>query len=200
MTESAADKGNSSFANRLWYRVKTSLRAPDVAGNQVSVGLIGGDIPIYPPLAFLLFNAGGLLGWYWTGDRKSFVAPKALATSPALRVGLSVGLSWCCGQITGACRKELQKSDTASEFKPVVKVCDTGLYAYGRNFMYVALMGVNLASSVALDTAWLLFSMVGLGAYLHFLVIPAEERMLQKVFGHAYEDYCERVPRWFWIF
>jgi protein-S-isoprenylcysteine O-methyltransferase Ste14 len=199
MTEPSADKGES-FLNSLWYRLKHSIYAPKAAPNQLSVGLIGGDIPVYPPLMFLLVNTGGLLGWYWTGDRKSFVVPKSLASLPSLRAGLGLSLSYCCVQVVGACRKELRKAGTASAFQPVVKVCDTGPYAYGRNFMYTALLGVNLAGSVAFDSAWLLYSMVGLGAYLNFVVIPAEERLLRKELDPDYGEYCKRVPRWFWIF
>lgn len=199
MTEPTEDNGET-LASRLWYRMKTSIYAPKGAKNQLSVGLIGGDIPVYPPLAFLLFNAGGFLGWYWTGDRKSFVGPPALAASPSLRAGLGIGLSWCCFQVSRACRAELKKAGTSSAFQPVVKVCDTGPYAYGRNFMYVALLGINLVGSVAFDTAWILRSMLGMGAYLNFVVIPAEEKLLRKEMGEAYEEYCRRVPRWFWIF
>lgn len=201
MGDLADDESNSeTLAGRLLYRMKTCIFAPKVAKNQLSVGLIGGDIPVYPPLAFLLLNAGGFLGWSLTGNRKSFVRPPALASSSSLRAGLGVGLSICCIRLAGACRRELKKADTSSAFQPVVKVCDTGPYAYGRNFMYVALLGMNLVGSVAFDTAWLFYSALGLGTYLNFVVIPAEERLLKRVFGHAYEDYCERVPRWFWVF
>ena len=199
MTEPVADNGES-FLKSLWYRLKNSIYAPNAAPNQLSVGLFGGDIPVYPPLMFLICNAGGILGWYGTGDRKSFVVPKFLSSSPSLRAGLGLSLSYCCVQVVGACKKELKKAGTSSAFQPIVKICDTGLYAYGRNFMYMALLGMNVVVSITFDTAWLLYSMVGLGAYLNFVVVPAEEGLLRKEFGSEYEEYCKRVPRWFWTF
>ena len=63
--------------------------------------------------------------------------------------------------------------------------------------MYMALLGLPAAGSIMLDTAWLLYSGLSLGAYLNFIVIPVEEKMLSKEFGSLYEDYCRRVPRWF---
>jgi protein-S-isoprenylcysteine O-methyltransferase Ste14 len=191
-----------SFGRRLLSRIKTAIYAPpkkDPSKAQLRIGMIGGDIPVYPPLAFLLLSGGGLLGWFFSGSRMRYL-PKGIASSLPLRCTLGAAIVMCSGKLAKACRAELEKFGTKSSFQPVVKICDTGPYSYGRNLMYVAILGIPSAGSVVLDTAWLLYSCLGLGSYLNFIVIPAEEKMLRTEFGKGYEDYCRRVPRWFRIF
>mmetsp|Transcript_19012 Transcript_19012/g.53475 ORF Transcript_19012/g.53475 Transcript_19012/m.53475 type:complete len:215 (+) Transcript_19012:92-736(+) len=192
-----------NFLFRFIARLKTAIHAPpktDPSKGQLRVGLIGGDIPVFPPLAFLLFSAGGLLGWFVSGNRMRYL-PEAGGRLTSfilpLRCTLGGALFMVSNKLTKACRAELEKSGTNANFHPVVNVCETGPYSYGRNFMYVAMLGITVSGSVMLDTAWLLYSTLGLGAYLNFIVIPAEEKLLRTEFGKAYEDYCGRVPRWF---
>lgn len=193
---------DGNFGQRLLHRIKTFVyAAPKNHANaaQLRVGLIGGDIPVFPPLAFILTTGGAFLSWYVSGNQWRYLPP-GLASSITLRSCLGIVMVMGAQRLAKACRNELGKSGTKPNFQPVQKVCDTGPYRYGRNFMYVSVLIIPVAGSIALDTAWLLYWSLLLGAYLHFLVIPAEEKLLRNEFGKTYEEYSRRVPRWFWIF
>jgi protein-S-isoprenylcysteine O-methyltransferase Ste14 len=74
-----------------------------------------------------------------------------------------------------------------------------GPFRYVRNPIYLAgiglLLGVGLLYSPfrALDLGLPLLLLV----YFHLAVVRVEEPELQERFGSKYEEYCERVPRWF---
>jgi len=75
-------------------------------------------------------------------------------------------------------------------------VVDDGPYRACRNPLYVGsfMMGIGLG----LFLKSLAFA-AGLGLVLSLyigFVVPAEERYMGIRFGAAYDDYCQRVPRW----
>ena len=194
---------DDTFVQRCLFRLKNAIYAPpkeDANKAQLRVGLIGGDIPVYPPLAFLLWSGCGMLGWFLSGNRMRYLPRGRFASSVSLRCCLGAVLVMGSGKLAKTCRKELEKSGSKPNFAPVVQICDTGIYSYGRNYMYVSVLALPIAGSIMLDTAWLLFSTFGMGSYLNFIVIPAEEKLLRTEFGKSYANYCERVPRWFRIF
>jgi protein-S-isoprenylcysteine O-methyltransferase Ste14 len=195
-------KGTGNIATRMFHQLKYVIYAApkkDPNKAQLRVGFIGGDIPIFPPLFFVLLSTGTLLGWFFSKNRMIYL-PSGFWSSIPFRAVASAAMMMCCGEMTMACKTELQKAGTAADFQPVIKVCDTGPYGYSRNLMYVAATCIPLAGSVALDTAWLLYAAMGTGLYLDRIVIPAEEKLLRDEFGEAYENYCRKVPRWFRFF
>ncbi len=76
------------------------------------------------------------------------------------------------------------------------KVVDSGIYAFSRNPMYIALVFVLLAFGVYLQN-FSCFAVLPLFiCYItQFQIIP-EERMLDKLFPNDYQAYCQRVRRW----
>ena len=74
-----------------------------------------------------------------------------------------------------------------------------GPFRYVRNPIYLAgitlLLGVGLLYSPwrAVDVGLPLF----LFLYFHVAVVRVEEPELRRRFGSKYQDYCDRVPRWF---
>jgi protein-S-isoprenylcysteine O-methyltransferase Ste14 len=72
----------------------------------------------------------------------------------------------------------------------------TGIYAFTRNPMYVALTTLLVALAVLLSNAWLLLGPLFFVLYTtRFQIIP-EERVMQAKFGSAYDAYKARVRRW----
>lgn len=71
-----------------------------------------------------------------------------------------------------------------------------GIYRVSRNPMYLALLLILIAWSLHLG--WL-FSPLGWGLFVvcitRFQIRP-EERVLTRLFGDEYRDYCQRVRRW----
>ncbi len=78
-----------------------------------------------------------------------------------------------------------------------VKLVETGIYAYTRNPMYLALLMLLLAWGIWLGNAFNTLLAAGFVAYMnHFQIVP-EERALLQVFGKDYKQYCLLVRRWF---
>jgi protein-S-isoprenylcysteine O-methyltransferase Ste14 len=71
----------------------------------------------------------------------------------------------------------------------------TGVFAFTRNPVYLALVLVALGVSLALGSGLLLLLACGAPVYFHFL-IQREERFLAAHYGEPYASYCARVPRW----
>ena len=85
---------------------------------------------------------------------------------------------------------------TPAPFDPPRQLVDRGPYRVVRNPMYVgavlALAGAALYyRSLPLLIYAGFFSLAG-----HLFVIRYEEPTLRRAFGREYEDYCERVGRW----
>ena len=74
------------------------------------------------------------------------------------------------------------------------RLLTTGIYRYSRNPQYVT--HVLLVVAIVLITNSMLVLIVGVFYSLWFIIAPfSEELWLKKQFGSAYEEYCNRVPR-----
>jgi hypothetical protein len=200
----------NSFSPCIVERLSSALYAPPFDPSKspyLRVGLIGGDIPIFPPLAMLLFSGISCLGWFVSGNRLPYLSAITAqfgsevevdsTMSIAVRLGIAGSMLTWARKRKEECRDALRKAETIANFGTVKKIADSGPFAYCRNMMYVALVSVPLAASVALDSLWLGLSAVTLWIYLHFSVVPAEEKFLLEQFGEEYKKYCKLVPRWF---
>ena len=72
-----------------------------------------------------------------------------------------------------------------------------GLYAYSRNPMYVGVLLVILGQALRRRSVAILWWGAGVWIGFHNRVIGFEEPHLAEKHGDAYEQYQERVPRWF---
>jgi len=90
---------------------------------------------------------------------------------------------------------------TGAAFLPVVKLAteDHGVFAYSRNCEYMVDVFVFGPAIATFFDSFLCFILLtaGMGVYLHFWVVPAEEKLLEDLFGEEYTQYCERIPRYF---
>ena len=145
-------------------------------------------------LFFLILVPGLLIGYFpyavSRNDTELLVlgAVRYLAL-PLLAVGWTVML-WCFWNflVTGR--------GTPAPIDPPRELVAVGPYRFVRNPMYAAglaaLLGWILWSpSLPLILAPFLFF-----AAAHLFVTGYEEPTLKKKFGAAYEEYCNRVPRW----
>jgi protein-S-isoprenylcysteine O-methyltransferase Ste14 len=71
----------------------------------------------------------------------------------------------------------------------------TGPYAYTRNPVYVAELALWLGWATLFGGLVILLGFVVLTVVI-ILVLPREERGLEKLFGETYRQYQTRVPRW----
>jgi protein-S-isoprenylcysteine O-methyltransferase Ste14 len=80
--------------------------------------------------------------------------------------------------------------------KPALALVESGPFRRSRNPIYIALLGVCLATALWVDSLAMLLIVVPVAAVLHWGVVLREEMYLETKFGDAYRAYCSRVPRW----
>ena len=72
-----------------------------------------------------------------------------------------------------------------------------GIYAYSRNPMYVGVLLVILGQALRRRNLAVVWWAAGMWLGFHNRVVGYEEPHLAEKHGEAYEEYCERTPRWF---
>jgi protein-S-isoprenylcysteine O-methyltransferase Ste14 len=71
-----------------------------------------------------------------------------------------------------------------------------GPYRFSRNPIYLAFSVFQLGTTIWVNSVWLLATLVGAVALIHYVVIPREEQYLERKFGAQYLDYKASVRRW----
>ncbi|MGA2876398.1 MAG: isoprenylcysteine carboxylmethyltransferase family protein [Nitrososphaerales archaeon] len=71
-----------------------------------------------------------------------------------------------------------------------------GPYRFSRNPMYLGLFLFFAGFSVIFTWVWSILLLLAVVYYVNSVVIPVEEKQLQRNFGEAYGKYCKRVRRW----
>lgn len=71
-----------------------------------------------------------------------------------------------------------------------------GPYSYVRNPLYVGNLGIILGLLLIANDGWV--TLLGLGFFFgeYFFIIRAEENFLRGRFGAAFDEFCQKVPRW----
>src|SRR5215813_3682745 len=80
--------------------------------------------------------------------------------------------------------------------KPTTAIVRTGPYRFSRNPIYLAFALLQLGIAIWANSVWLVATLVGAVALVHFVVIPREEQYLERKFGAQYLDYKVSVRRW----
>lgn len=80
--------------------------------------------------------------------------------------------------------------------KPTTVIVRTGPYRFSRNPIYLAFSLLQLGIASWVNSVWLLATLIGAVAVIHYVVIPREERYLERRFGARYLDYKASVRRW----
>jgi protein-S-isoprenylcysteine O-methyltransferase Ste14 len=63
--------------------------------------------------------------------------------------------------------------------------------------MYVAELGLWLGWAIFFGSPSVLIGLVVFLSVVRFIILPREERSLEKAFGETYLQYKSRVSRWF---
>jgi protein-S-isoprenylcysteine O-methyltransferase Ste14 len=80
--------------------------------------------------------------------------------------------------------------------EPTTAIVRTGPYRFSRNPIYLAFSLLQLGIATWINSLWLLATLIGAVALIHFVVIPREEQYLQRRFGSEYLEYKASVRRW----
>jgi len=80
--------------------------------------------------------------------------------------------------------------------KPTTVLVRTGPYRCSRNPIYVAFSLFQLGIASWVNSVWLIATLIAAVALMASVVIPREERYLERRFGADYVDYKRSVRRW----
>ncbi len=72
-----------------------------------------------------------------------------------------------------------------------------GVYAHSRNPMYVGNFMIAVGLGLVYGSPWVYFFVIPFFAFVYLSIVEAEEAYLKKRFGKEFDDYAERVNR-FW--
>jgi protein-S-isoprenylcysteine O-methyltransferase Ste14 len=89
-----------------------------------------------------------------------------------------------------------KRSTTTIPVETPTSLVTSGPYGVTRNPMYVGLTLIYLGVAGTRAEVWPIIVLPVLLAYVNFIVIPVEERLLRATFGNAYDRYCASVRRW----
>jgi protein-S-isoprenylcysteine O-methyltransferase Ste14 len=81
--------------------------------------------------------------------------------------------------------------------QPSIVIVRTGPYRFSRNPIYLAFSLLQLGIAIWVNSVWLIATLLAAVALMAFVVIPREERYLERKFGADYLDYKRSVRRWF---
>jgi len=62
--------------------------------------------------------------------------------------------------------------------------------------MYLGLFLFFVGLSAIAVSMWSVLLLLLVLSYVNWVVVPVEERQLEKLFGHAYQNYRRNVRRW----
>ena len=80
--------------------------------------------------------------------------------------------------------------------KPTTVIVRTGPYRFSRNPIYLAFSIFQLGIASWVNSVWLIATLIAAAALMVSVVIPREERYLERRFGADYVDYKRFVRRW----
>lgn len=142
-----------------------------------------------PPLVYALSIALGLA--------LDFARPLALL--PEGRLGKVLGSVLVLGGLVlffTAVRALRRAGTPVPGNRPTTVIVRTGPYRFSRNPIYLAFSLLQLGIAGWLNSAWLVVTLALALALLAAVVIPREERYLERKFGSEYLDYKAAVRRW----
>ena len=143
---------------------------------------------VRPPLVYLAaIVAGVVLELTWP----LALLPHGLATPVgSVLVALAVALfSYSVGRFRAA-------GTPVPGNEPTTVIVRTGPYRFSRNPIYLAFSLLQLGIAVWVDSPWLVATLIGAIVLMGMVVIPREERYLERRFGAEYLDYRSTVRRW----
>src|SRR5262249_6758965 len=80
--------------------------------------------------------------------------------------------------------------------RPTTTIVDRGPYRFTRNPIYLAMVLALIGPAIALNSLWLLLTLVPFALVIRYGVVAREEAYLQRKFGDDYRRYRARVRRW----
>jgi len=85
----------------------------------------------------------------------------------------------------------------SSSATPTGELIESGPYRYSRNPMYVGVVIAVVGEGIVFESLLGVGAAVIVWALFRQMVLSYEEPLLRSQLGEPFEEYCQRVPRWF---
>ena len=148
------------------------------------------NVVVRPPVLWVLLVAVGI--------GLDFLVPLPFmpAGFPAAWVGGGVWLAGFALAVL-AIRQFRRAGTEVQTHTPTAVIVDTGVFAFSRNPIYVGAHIGIVGVAIALDSLWILSTLVPFYFVIRYGVVTREEAYLERKFGEAYLAYKTRVRMWF---
>lgn len=148
------------------------------------------NVVVRPPVLWIVLVAAG-----YGIDRLLAPLPFLPAGFPAVWVGVAI---WLLGfALAAVAIAQFRRAGIdVSTGTPTEKIADTGVFARSRNPIYVGAHIGTIGAAIALNSLWILATLVPFYLVIRYGVVAREEAYLERTFGQAYLDYKARVRRW----
>jgi protein-S-isoprenylcysteine O-methyltransferase Ste14 len=147
------------------------------------------QVAIRPPLAWGLAVIAGL-ALDWLVPLPFLPADLPGGWLGAVVFGLALALfAWGIVTITTA-------GSNVPASLPTTTIVDTGPYRFTRNPIYLGMVLGLIGLAIALNSFWLLMTLVPFVLAIRYGVVAREEAYLERKFGDVYRGYRSRVRRW----
>lgn len=140
-----------------------------------------------PPIVFLgVIVAGIVLNWTWP-----------LRFRPPIPWWLGPPFTGCAVLLFLLSFREFRQAGTSVRgTERNTTIVRTGPYGFSRNPIYVSFILLVLGLSIWLNDLWMLVTLVPAVGVIAMIVIPREERFLERNFKEQYASYKASVRRW----
>jgi protein-S-isoprenylcysteine O-methyltransferase Ste14 len=142
-----------------------------------------------PPIAWAVAVLAGLaLNWLMPLPFVPAAVPTGWLGAMVFALALAL-FAWSIATIT-------QAGSNVPTNLPTTTIVDTGPYRFTRNPIYLGMVLGLIGLAIALNSLWLLLTLVPFAAVIRYGVIAREEAYLERKFGDVYRRYRARVRRW----
>jgi protein-S-isoprenylcysteine O-methyltransferase Ste14 len=142
-----------------------------------------------PPIAWAVAVLAGLaLNWLMPLPFVPAAVPTGWLGAMVFALSLSLFV-WAIAAIT-------QAGSNVPTNLPTTTIVDTGPYRFTRHPIYLGMVLGLIGLAIALNSLWLLLTLVPFAVVIRYGVIAREEAYLERKFGDGYRRYRARVRRW----
>lgn len=147
-----------------------------------------------PPVMLLLFLLFDMWNSWPTINHPDYLMMLSFQSGTAIATGgVSVYL------VFSGLLKLINNKTTLNALKPehTRTLVIGGCYRFSRNPVYLGFVGLHLSTALLLGSLPGMLVTPFLVLLLTTLHIRVEEASMQRLFGHQWDQYCNRTPRWF---
>jgi protein-S-isoprenylcysteine O-methyltransferase Ste14 len=164
-------------------------RSAEFPGLAMAAAADTANVLVRPPIAWALAVLAGL-ALDWLLPLPLFPAATSAGWLGAALFAMAAALAaWAIFTMTRA-------GSNVPTNLPTKAIVETGPYRFTRNPIYLGMMLGLIGLAIAIDSPWLLVTLVPFAFAIRYGVIAREEAYLERKFGEVYVAYKSRVRRW----